>query len=644
MSINSASPWWDRDGDPADPVERLSTLYTQQRRLQEMRYVTMRKYVTIYEYGYKATERAVSSSREKYLDDQVLTFNAAQNALDTVVAQVCTPKVAPMALTDGGKWLERDRAKQLTHALEGQFDECNVDELTEDVVRDFGKCGLGALKVWPDHEQVKLRVERVLPDDVLFDEAESRYRQPRCVYHRYFLDRYVARELYAKAGEGFYGSIRARKEGIESAKGVSASSEVEDNPDLIEVVEAWHLPSAIGAKDGRHTIIVLDSVTLVDEAWDGDRFPFVFYCPKRSHTGMWGIPGMRQLASGQREYEKVTAKLQRHHQKMGGAHFLVQRSAKMEKRKLTNDAGDIWEYDGPIPPQSFTPAPANEQAYQWHAMVPELMVRYLGTSQFAAQSQVPAGLSDASGKALQVFSDAENKRFVEWYRGRERFAVDLAWLMASAASDLAEKHPEFSARHRSTYGYEQIKWKDVLGDLKSLVLRVFPVSSLSQEPSAKFAQLEQLLNAGAITVEQFKRLYGLPDLTAETDIDCADYEVIDKNLDWMVTKGKYISPEPFDNLELIKVRGGKFYNMLRRYDVPEDRMELVRQYIADAQNMLQAAKDQAAADAAMNPAPPVGPGMPPDGMPPVPPDGGGLPMPTGPEGPPMMPPPMPVAA
>ena len=638
---NSAHAWWDRTSAKDDPCERLSTLYTSQRSRQAGWYDTIRKYVTIYEYGYKASEgNRIGTS----LDDRVLFYNAAQNALDTVVAQICTPKVVPMALTDGGGYMERERAKQATHALDGQFDDSGIDQITEDVIRDFGKCGLGIAKVWPDYEKVAICAERVLPEDILFDEAESRYRTPRCMYREFNIDRFVAMEMYAGANataDCYYGSKEARAQGITDATGVTTLDDTSANPDVIKLVEAWHLPSGPGANDGRYSVIVLDGTTLIDEQWDGKRFPFAFFCPKRSHTGMWGIPAMRQIASGQREFEVLTAKMQLAHQKLGGAHVLAHRSSKIEKKKVSNAIGDILEWEGMNPPVVWTPEPVAQQTYAWHSQQPELMVRFLGTSQFAAQSQVPAGLQNASGKALQVFNDQENKRFVEWYRARERFAVEVAELMIDAAAELSEEKPEFAAKYRSDYGYQAIKWSDVLKDKDKLVLRTFPVSSLAQEPAAKFEQLQELLNAGAITIEQFKRLFDLPDLKAETDIDCSDTELVDKTLDFLVTKGRYLSPEPSADLALCLARGRKFLNMCIRHEVPEAKLELVRQWLGDCQMMQEEAKQKTLAATAPPPGPPPADmPMPPPGMMPPPPMPPGDPGMMPPPGPPPMAPPM----
>jgi hypothetical protein len=153
--------------------------------------------------------------------------------------------------------------------------------------------------------------------------------------------------------------------------------------------------------------------------------------------------------------------------------------------------------------------------------------------------------------------------------------------------------------------------------------------------------MEAELNAGTITVDQYKRLNVNPDLQAENDIDTADVDIIDRNLDLMVVKGKYLAPQSFDNLQLYVQRAGKFYNLERAKGTPDDRLQLIRDAIAEAQQLLNPPPDPMAAPPGP---PPMGPGM----MPPPPMDPGMPPMgpPMGDPGmpPPDMMPPPPMAA
>lgn len=600
MAMHRNRAWWNADDRDVrkNPHQTLWALVTAMVADQAQRYRTMRRLQAIYEYGFEGSDSPVTNSRR--LLERNLNFNAAQNGIDTVHAQIVTPRVAPMPLTSGGTWSQREAARMMGRALEGEFSE-NVEEaVTEDVVLDGLVVGLGAAKVFERHG--RCAIERTSPIDLYVDEAEAANRAPRCLYQRAYVDRYVAAECYV-AGDGLFGSEASREAAILKAP----VAKRKDYPsttaasDAIEIWEAWHLPSGPGASDGRWAICC-EGGTLAYVEFGCEQFPFAFFVPKRPREGWWGIAAMRNYAAAQRAFEKMGRGLQRSNE-MAGTHILAHRNAKVNEREISNGKGTLVEWEGQVEPREWNPAPANPQSYDWWQTLARMALEFDGTSQYAAQSSIPAGLSQASGKALQKFEDVDNKRKVVFHRARERFVVDLSHRVIDVWKGLVERDPSYSVRHTDKNGFTRLRIKDVL--LDDFVIRIFPVSQLSQNPSAKFAQLEQLLNVGAITTEQFKRLYEIPDLESETDVDCADYEIIDKNLDFMVMKGKPITAEPFDNLDLILKRGAKYYNYCRRVEVPEERLELVRRYIDSATQM----KARLAA-AAPQPTAPAAPAMP----------------------------------
>lgn len=635
------APWWSAKDRDEEPHKRIIPLVRQLKQRQETRYTAMRRYATIYEYGYNAVDRV--TAKAKWIDDGKLFFNFAQNVVDTIVAQIATPRVQPMALTEGASYGARQKAKELTQCIEGQWDECDLDSVKEQIITDA--CifeGVGLVKGYASQNCDAVVFKRVCPLDVFVDDAEAIDGEPRCFYHRQRMDRYVAAEDYGQPDPSLNGSAKTRRQKILKAPAARIDDDADSSLDRIELWESWHLPSRMpdpsdpedkGSQDGRHCIVI-DGCTLLDEPWEESRFPFAVFKPKKARQGWWGIPAMRQLAAGQREYEKVTAKLQRAHQKMGGSHFIVNRNAKIAKRTMTNDSGDVWEVDGdPANVRDIQPTPANPQTYQYRDGIVADMLRSTGNSTFSAQGAVPAGLQQASGKALEVFSDENSKYHILWHREVERWTLDVTDLMKMVVRQILKVKPDFSSKYREKRGYKTIAWKDLIDE--DHVVRVFPVSMLAQAPAAKFAQLSELLNAGAITVEQFRRLFELPDIESETDIDAADTDIIDRNLDHMVMTGRYLAPQPFDDLQLLITRAGKFYNACRVQDVPDARLELIRNCISDAQALM---NPPAPAGAAPPMAPPVGPpGMPPPGaaMPPPAPPGAPM-MPPGAPPPPGM--------
>lgn len=600
------------------------------------------------------------------IEENLISFNAAQNAVETVFSKVIKSKIAPMPLTTGGGYLQRHRAKQMGKAIEGVLDDNEADAIEEDVVLDalVTDHGAGAVKVIELHDRIKL--EHVPVEDVWFDDAETRYRKPACGYHvpRDGMDLYKALELYANPSDegkvpGLVGTAEQRERAIRAAASRPESWRTKATPAArhrVDIFEAWHLPSGfvecdeeyddeetgerktrrVVKHDGRHVVAVEgEDGTLIDEPWGEEFIPILLYVPRKRRRSVWGLSLMRDYIAPQREYEKLTRKIQNQHQKMGLSGFLSPKSAEINVREMkagTNAAGFVAEYEGQVPPQPLIISPVAGDTYAYADSIPRNMLERRGISTLAAASQLPAGLQQASGKALQVFEDFEDVRLMPYHRERERWKIALSWMIVRTAARIVERVGHYKARYRGKRGVEPIDWKEVLMDKEEFVLKVFPVSQLSKQPAAKFAQLTELLNAGAITVEQFKRLYELPDLEAENDIDTADTDIIDRTMDTMVTTGRYISPEPFDNFDLLLQRAGKFYNVCRNQEVPEDRLKLLRDYMEDAKALKEQARIKAEQEAmasamAAPPMPPPGPpGMePPPGPPGMVPPAGPLP-------------------
>jgi hypothetical protein len=606
------------------------------------------------------------------IEDNLITFNAAKNCIETVHAKICKSRIAPMPLTEGGGYLERQRAKEMGQALEGVITDNDGDQLEDEMILDALTTdhGAGAMKVVECYDTIKL--QHIPIEDVWYDEAEVRQRQPRSMYHVPLdgWDKYVAIETFAADDDdhpGLVGTAEERRKAIIAAASRPESWRARKRTNAserVDIYEAWHLPSGdvheveeeyeetdeetgemrtgkrmVCKHDGRHTVAVDGpNGTLIDEPWDGEGgFPIVTYTPRKRRRHVLGMSLMRDLIAPQREYEKLTKKIQNQHQKMGISGFCVRRGDELDTRELETGtfAGGVIVETNEQPPVPLVTEPVAAGTYAYADSIPRNMLERNGISTMSASSQVPAGLSQASGKALQVFDDAEDVRLLAYHRERAVFKIKLSWCIAATARRIVERVGSYKVPYESKKGIVSVDWKNALLDKGKFKIRVFPVSELSKNPAAKFAQLDQLMDRGAITIDQFKRLFDLPDLEAENETDLADQDIIDRTLDIMVTRGRYMSPEPFDNLDLIIQRAGKFYNLCRQQEVPPARLQLVRDYIVDAKGLKEQAEEAAAAKAAAMPmgAPPMGP--PPDGGMPMPP-------PMAPDAP--MPMPMPQAA
>jgi hypothetical protein len=618
--------WWNVTTRSQDPHKLVFSLFEQIKLRTETLRINTQRLICVYQWGYRSGEKS-NPEVEASFNDDVLGANCAQNTIDTVHAKLCATRVVPMPLTVGGNYLARKRARDVGKALDGEWEENDIERIKQEVILDalITSHGAGAAKIFPKGRGKRqcVCVQQVPIDDLFFDPAEVRYRNPRSLIQRQRMDRFVALHTFGKDDPDLFGTAAERRAAILAAPEAINDAGEQVEAHQIEVVEMWHLPSNDGEEydegegdddddddgpkskregDGRHFIGIADC-TFVDEPWDEPSFPVKLFVPRRRVRHVLGLSLMWNLAAPQREYEHVTYRIQKSVKRMGGTHIYLRKGSDVSAREIDNGQGTIIEGNDPDPPKEFNPTPVNPQTFEYRESIARDMNEKNGVSAMSTSNQVPAGLSQASGKALQVFEDAEDRRLLLYHREIERWVQEIAWAIIECARGIAERNPDYKTRYRGKGGIEPIKWADVLMDRNEFVLQMPVASALSKQPSAKYEQLTELLNAGGISIEQFKREFGLPDIDAELDLDTADTDVIDMVLDKIITTGKYISPEPWDDFALGKKRTAKFINLCRIRDVPGRIMDHLHHFWEDLDAMEKEAMAKAAAAAA-----PVGSG------------------------------------
>lgn len=575
------SPWWASDEEPHKP---LYAVLEKIRAAQSTRATNNQKLMNVYQYGYKASEYVEAA--EPALADHLLSFPAIKQAVDTVWSKLIKAKIAPMPLASGGGYASRRKAKDLGKALQAEFDGNCWDRTKELVIKDalVTSYGAGCVKVYP--AGTKVVIEHTPPESIIIDDLEGSNGNPRNYYQAVLMDRYVAIDRFGGPDRELIGSSQARTDAI-MALSPQNNHYAQTTSDLVEIVEAWHLPSGPDAGDGLH-VIACNGYTLFKEAWEHDSPPFAFYVPRRRVRGFWGISFTYDMASAQREFEKVGGKVQQAVQKMSGTHIIAARQANVTPDEISNEQGTFIEVDGsPDLVRVFNPDPFNQAVYQYWQSIPQMMMRYKGISETAAASQVPAGLQQASGKALQVFESFEDERLLPEHRELERLVVRVAELVIRSWKSILEEEPKYRAKSRERDTLRQYKISELMDGDEDPVISIFPVSELAKSPSAKFEQVTELLKIGAISVEQFRRLYDMPDIESETELDSADADIIDYTLERIVIDGEYSPPEPFDNLQLCISRARRFLNKCRRNDEDAETLALIHQYILDAKTLLE---------------------------------------------------------
>lgn len=629
------SNWWLAHEMGRSPHEFLVPFIQSMQTKQATRYDNFRRLQNIYEWGYKPAYALQGGSDSIYssfgqtqdapLEENILAYNAASNVVNTVHAKITKNKLSIMPLTTGGNYLQQINAKKMGQCIDGELEANRFQRTRKGYTLNGLVQGTGWVKVFK--EWGRPRIQRVPPRDIFIDDGEGRYQEPRSIAHRQYVDRFVLKEIYGEKDPSLYGDRDERVTAIMKAPSATDPGGYAAGHDQIQVAEAYHLPSRpierdeygkIIPHDGRHTICI-DGYTLLDEMWNWERFPFERYAPMPRDESIYGLSMMHQLASGQREFEKYTQTNQLAFERMSGSHIIASRDADCKERDFDNGRGTYIEFSGGIPPVAWNPESVSPQTLQYTAAIPDNMMRFVGISPLSAQSQIPAGLSNASGKALQVYDDFESERLINYHDADEDVMVGVAEMIILVVRDILEEDPDYSVRIRSKDALQSVRWKDAMMDQEDFVLRISPISDLVNTPSAKYQQLQERLNSGDISLDEFNSLIEVPDLQAYDEFATADEDIIKKMLCKIAYDGKYMEPQPFDDLQKAVGLTRKFINMMRlRDDFPDSRMDMLHDFLLSLTDLQKAAMPTA-------PPPPM-PGAPPSGpVPPMPPPGPPMP-------------------
>lgn len=537
-------------------------------------------------------------------DDRV-SFNVAANAINTMQAKLARQMPLPSSLTVGGDFLQRYRAQRLDRFLQGAFYAASYAKIYPQLLLDVLVFGTAAVKVYVQDGTVQ--IERIPIFDLLVSEAEARYGTPRCLYHRCYMDRSVVLEAFGGEDQpGLYGSQGARRKAIFDAPKPADDDSTYMNSgrysDQILVYEATHLASGPKATDGLR-VIALSTGTLVSTPWvRNTNFGFAFLRLNAVLSGFYGPSMALDLAAAQDEYDKLSTKIQVAHDLMGGSHIMVQ-AGTLGKTKIDNDVGTIIEYNGQKP-DVFNPQPVHPDTYAYKDMIAQNMLRYQGISELAAQSVLPAGLRQASGRALNVYDDMEDARFRVAHEAVRQFHVDIGWLIVDACEEASEAGEQVEILAPGQGALERINWSDVQMDRREYTLRCEPISSLSQSKAAKFQEVMELVDRKIfVDRREIAHLLDLGDIVATRDMETSDIDIVDKTCALILRGEPYPDPDKRLLLDVAYDRARRHYNKARVDGVPEDRVAELNEYLNKIEALIaqMQAEQQAAQAAAQQP-------------------------------------------
>lgn len=609
--------WWqEKEGFHSGVFEVLNSLDgdIEGRNERWRRYLSILMNKTVS--GFKPGEKVSEKEAFKALlgGQQRLTLNPIRSCAAALGARIASqrPRAQFLASTEGPEGYEaKVKAKGMEKVIAAEWARCKVYRQSIKVFFDGFALGFGAMKAF-EHEG-KIKYERTPPWQLVIDEQAAITTEPRTLYQTFWAPAEVLAAKYpGKKNEAAIESV--------IGKGGYVANGVKIVTDLVKVVEAWHLPSEEDADDGRH-VICIDGQTLNDDfSWKHQRFPFAFFRWEEPLIGWYPQGVVEQEEPVQQQINKMLERIQEAIQIYASAQTWAEEGS-IVKGKTTNLTGAINYFKKGAPmPVTIMPASVSSEAFNFTWQLNDQIYKDTGVSQLSAQSIKPAGIE--SGKALRTLQDTESGRHALTNQSLDDYYVDLAELSTLVIGDIYRETGTYSASYLMKDKIERVDWGKVNLERDQYEIQIFPTSSLPFEPAGRLATVEEMMRAQLVTPEQGKALLNFPDLEQFQSLESAALDDIEMQIGEMLIKGNEQHPEPYMDLENNGLK--RMQSALVRARVqnaPEERCQLLLNWIEEAQNILSPPPPSGMDASQANPLPPEVAGAmpaapPPAGLPP----------------------------
>lgn len=501
------------------------------------------------------------------------TANVCYSCTDTLVSRITQDRPKPTFLTDNGHYKERHLSQQMNNFIMGEFFRMKTYELGALSLRDACVISDGLIKVFRKDD--KVCSERTLATELLVDYNDAYYGMPRSLIQMKLIDRDEALGLTPKSADVI---LKAQHGNVDNTP-----LSTETVSDQFIVSEGWRLPSGKDTKDGRH-VIVCSAGVLLDEPWNKQGFPFAKIGYNPNMVGWFSQSLCEILMPTQMEIYKMLIIASQSIELMGVPRILIDEFSAILETAFNNNIGSIIKYKNK-PPEFVNPMSNPPEIYEWIKWLIENSYQMSGISAMAAASKKPAGLN--SGAAIRSYDDLQTDRFAALQKRYQNFYTDLAYLVVDCASDIAKDTGEYLTVYPNKDGTREVDLPEAVVLRDTYIIQCFEESSLPRDPAGRQARLSEMLAAGEITNQEFRRLSALPDLQQSDSLANALEERILKSLDDIVEKGKrgYNPPDAFilDPSDLATTLCVNYINKYIITDIEESKMTLLRDWFTHVQ-------------------------------------------------------------
>lgn len=576
----TAYRWWDAQNDN-DLCQQLLSTTEFLKRANQMQIRQASVFTRLFSgkplYNFLASTATLDNSNQLPIGRP--TANVCYSCVDTLVSRISQDKPKPTFLTDGGMYKERRLAKEANQFVWGELFRTKAYDLVPLMSRDSMILGDGLVKVFARDEKVTL--ERTLRTELLTDYNDAYYGNPRQLIQMKLVDRAVFMALFPDHENIIGGATHGNVD--------NTPRSTETVADQFIIAEGWHLKSGANAKDGRH-VIACSAGVILDEVWGKDGFPFAKLGYNPNPVGWYSQGLIEILMPTQMELYRQLIIASQNLELMGVPRVLIEEMSKILETSFNNRIGSIIKYRN-TPPEFVNAQANNPEAYQFIAWLIQNAYQMSGISALSAAGSKPQGLD--SGEAIREFDSVQDSRFAAYARRYQNVYTDLSYLIIDCAQDIVKETGSYTTVYPGKDGTREVDFKNI-GMLKdTYVIQCFEESSLTKDPAGRQARLSEMLAAGEITNQEFRRLSNFPDLEQSDQLAIALEERILNNLDAIIDDGQegYKAPDPFilDPTDLATTLTVNYINKYSVTDLEEEKMQLLRDYFTQVQDLKQAA-------------------------------------------------------
>jgi hypothetical protein len=542
-------------------------------------------------YNYATTSRPSSVNVYSRAVFETPRYNVLRQCSDALANRVYKNRPFLQVCPIAGDFKARCKAKHLTRYLDAAFFDLKLWPIIEQCGEDCRIWGTSFLKVDVGLDDT-VRVTRILQDEVIIDDNECNTGEPRHLAIRVFVNR---DELAAKYQDN-PAALDAIRNAPKSSNGFFFGGDL-DCTDVIVLREGWSLP--MGKVKGRHVLAAGD-FAFIDEEYKRDHFPIAKLTFKQVSTGWFGM-GMAEMVMGlQREVDRLLAAIWENMRRAAWPRIGIAAGSNVTAGQLADKSNGIYSYTGTAPKFDFPEALSPDQHQYLNDTIQRIKETFRLNDQIA-QGQKP---KYTSGKAIVEQNTMDDAAHIDIAQHLEDFVENIGYLIIEA-SEICKPSVTLPGRK-----IQQIDWADVEIARNSYSLRAFPVGRLSQSIAERTQEIESWYAEGSISRGVKMRLEQVPDVDGYQDLVNASGDYIEQVLDHMIEDGEYEPAEPWCDLQSALETTQSRYLQEKIQHTPQDRLDLLLQFMAQVQEMI--------ADAAPTPAP-GGPGfgIQPPGAPPT---------------------------